>query len=196
MPEVIVLRAGYSRPDPHGGGSRAACSISLVLGDALCMLVDPGGPADRGRLLAALAAHALSARDIEYVVCTHGHLDHVGNLNLFPRATFLSGHERAIGDRFWPLELDTGPLPIATGVQLMATPGHTSEDISVLVATRGGLVAISGDAFENGDPTDTGWRAYSRNPRQQRRSRAAVLALADYIVPGHGPMFATREYRR
>jgi glyoxylase-like metal-dependent hydrolase (beta-lactamase superfamily II) len=158
------------------------------------MLVDTGGPSDRDFLLAALSAHNLTPRDIACVVCTHGHVDHVGNANLFPHATFLSGQDRAVGDRFWPLDFTAGPVTIDTGIRVMASPGHTSEDISVLVDTRDGVVAVAGDVFENGNPTDTVWRAYSRNPRQQHRSQAALLAIANAIVPGHGLLFTVAEY--
>ncbi len=198
MPEVVILRAGYSRPErPETDGSvtLAGCSISLVIGEGWRMLVDPGGPADRDLLLAALLRHGLAAPDIAYVVCTHGHIDHVGNANLFPGATFVSGRDRSVGDRFWPLDVAHGPVTLADGIEIVASPGHTSEDISVVVHTWTGVIAIAGDVFENGDPADTSWRAYSRHPRQQQRSQAALLARADFIVPGHGPLFATTPYR-
>ena len=38
--------------------------------------------------------------DIEYVVCTHGHSDHVGNLNLFPDATFIVSYDLSKKDRY------------------------------------------------------------------------------------------------
>lgn len=194
MLEIVVLRAGYSRPDDDVS-SLAGCSISLVRGgNCGPMLVDTGGPSERELLLLALANNQVTPEEIVSVVCTHGHIDHIGNANLFPHATFFSGRDRAVGDRFWSLQLAAGPVTIADGIQLMASPGHTSEDISVLVETPGGVVAIAGDVFEHGDPMDSSWRAYSRDPRMQRRSQAALLRLAHRIVPGHGSTFSVAEY--
>src|SRR3954454_931744 len=100
MPEVVVLRAGYSRPDADVS-SRAGCSISLVRGGSGPMLVDTGGPSERELLLWALSDSGLPPDEVVSVVCTHGHIDHVGNANLFADATFFSGQDRAVGDRFW-----------------------------------------------------------------------------------------------
>jgi glyoxylase-like metal-dependent hydrolase (beta-lactamase superfamily II) len=76
----------------------------------------------------------------------------------------------------------------------MATPGHTSEDLSVLVSTSDGVVAIVGDLFENADDqVGDAWTRFSRDPLEQRRHRAAILSRADFIVPGHGDRFATRR---
>jgi glyoxylase-like metal-dependent hydrolase (beta-lactamase superfamily II) len=175
---------------------QARCTISLVLAGDVRMVVDTGGPDERNLVVELLAGQDLAPDDIEWVVCTHGHLDHVGNLNLFPYATFLSGQDRSIGDHFSTLDLTAGPIQLTSGVEVIATPGHTSEDISVLVHTDDGVVAIAGDVFENGDMRDQAWLQFSRSPRTQRRSRSALLAHADFIVPGHGPMFGAADYRR
>ena len=37
----------------------------------------------------ALKTNSLGCEDIDYVIGTHGHSDHIGNLNLFPQATFI-----------------------------------------------------------------------------------------------------------
>ncbi len=191
MAEVVILRPGYSRSDPTGV-TRASGTISLVLSEGGLVLVDTGGPAEARTVLAALSARSVAPTDIAFVVFTHGHIDHVGNANLFPRATFLAGQDRADGDCFSPLVFGQ----LMPDVTVVATPGHTSEDVSLLVRTSGGLVAIAGDVFENGDPSDEAWRDVSRDPELQARSRAALLERADLIVPGHGDIFATATYSR
>jgi glyoxylase-like metal-dependent hydrolase (beta-lactamase superfamily II) len=193
MAEVVVLRPGYASAE-SSGTLRAGATVTLVIADAR-IIVDTGGPAERSLIIAALAEHGLNPEDIDYVVCTHGHIDHVGNNNLFPRATFLAGADRSVGDHFSSLDLSHGPVAVTVGVRVVATPGHTSEDISVLVDTDRGVVAIVGDLFENGvDANAHTWVAFSRDPHQQRRSRAAILAIADFIVPGHGDIFAGVVY--
>jgi glyoxylase-like metal-dependent hydrolase (beta-lactamase superfamily II) len=180
--------------DPSGK-LRAGATVSLVIADVR-MIVDTGGPAERSTIIASLARHNLRPEQIDYVVCTHGHIDHVGNNNVFCRATFLAGQDRAVGDEFSSLDVSHGSVTITAGVQLVATPGHTSEDISVLVQTDRGLVAIVGDVFENGaDMNGDTWVPSSRDPHRQRRSRAEILSVADFIVPGHGDIFSTSYYR-
>lgn len=37
----------------------------------------------------ALAQNGVNAEEIDYIIGTHGHSDHIGNLNLFPKATHI-----------------------------------------------------------------------------------------------------------
>jgi glyoxylase-like metal-dependent hydrolase (beta-lactamase superfamily II) len=50
----------------------------LVRHSNAALLVDCGGPADRTRLVAALARHGVAPADLAAVICTHGHADHAG----------------------------------------------------------------------------------------------------------------------
>ena len=184
-----MLRTGYVRTEVDGS-SRAAGTVSLVLAEEVRMIVDTGGPAEQRAIVAALAERGLAPEQINYVVCTHGHTDHIGNNNLFPGATFLVAGDRSVADRFTPLDLSRGRLQIALDIEIVATPGHTSEDISVLVRTDRGVVAIVGDLFESGtDWQEDVWVRCSRDPVRQRESREMILAAADVIVPGHGGPF-------
>lgn len=45
-----------------------------------------------------LSKLGVSCDEVNYVVCTHGHSDHVGNLNLFQRATHIVGSSVSNGD--------------------------------------------------------------------------------------------------
>ena len=40
-----------------------------------------------------LRKHEITAGDIDYVIGTHGHSDHIGNLNLFTNATHIVSHD-------------------------------------------------------------------------------------------------------
>uniref|UniRef100_A0A8D2IXA6 Metallo-beta-lactamase domain-containing protein 1 n=1 Tax=Varanus komodoensis TaxID=61221 RepID=A0A8D2IXA6_VARKO len=187
---VVVLQEGYSVRLPDGS-TRADGTISLVLGPHLT-LVDTGGPWSRERLLEGLAKQGVSPGDIRHVVCTHGHSDHVGNLNLFPQAGLIVGTDVSQpGGRYLPTGLPQGvPYPLHAGhLEVLPTPGHTGNDVSLMVrGTAQGNVLVAGDLFECRD--DEGeWQSLSEHPARQAESRAHALCIADIIVPGHGAPF-------
>ena len=192
--EAIVLVPGFVEAIASGV-HRAGGTVTLITGDPK-VIVDTGGPEQRQQILDALAANGVDPGAIKYVINTHGHLDHTGNNNLFPRATFIldrdvarEGEYRGHDFRAWPLEIPShgGGQPIV----VMFTPGHTDHDISVIVETSIGTVAVVGDLFEYaGDWADDAWMAWSRDRDLQQASREAVRAIADYIIPGHGDRFA------
>jgi glyoxylase-like metal-dependent hydrolase (beta-lactamase superfamily II) len=195
MHDVVILVRGYVE-ESLAGRQRAAGTVTLVRGEPN-VVVDTGDPWQRNEILDALASQDLDPADIQVVVNTHGHLDHVGNNNLFPHATFLLDTDVARHGEYWTHDFARGPFliePISAGepIAVVATPGHTDHDLTVMVRTPRGLVAIAGDLFEHaGDDRDGSWRRWSRDAERQLASRANVLELADFIVPGHGDIFPT-----
>lgn len=103
---VAILKVGYCLPQADGA-LRADCTISLITGPRT-ILVDTGGPWDRDFLQMKLKEKHLEPADIGFVVGTHGHSDHVGNLNLFPSATTIVGYDVNQGDRYLPNKLAEG----------------------------------------------------------------------------------------
>ncbi|XP_077691331.1 LOW QUALITY PROTEIN: metallo-beta-lactamase domain-containing protein 1 [Eretmochelys imbricata] len=173
------------------GGTRADGTLMLLRGPWLT-LVDSGGPWGRERLLGLLAAQGMARGYVSHVVCTHGHSDHAGNLNLFPGATLLVGFHLSQGEGLY-LPHNWGgsaPYPIDQGhMEVLPTPGHMAAHTSVLVrATALGTVLVAGDLFEQ-EQDEAAWQALSEDPAQQEWSRRRVLALADVVIPGHWPPF-------
>ncbi|NWV20852.1 MBLC1 protein, partial [Origma solitaria] len=194
---VHVLRVGFNLPNADGS-ARADGSVTLLSGGPLTVLVDTGGPWLRAHLPKLLAERGVSPEDVTHVVVTHGHSDHVGNVNLFPGATLLVGFDLSTpGGLYLPHGLAEGaPLVLHPGhLEVTPTPGHTRAHVSlVALGTALGTVAVAGDAFEReGDEGE--WGALSEDPPEQRRSRRRLVALADVIVPGHGePFRVLREW--
>ncbi|XP_003230719.1 LOW QUALITY PROTEIN: metallo-beta-lactamase domain-containing protein 1 [Anolis carolinensis] len=194
---VLVLQEGFSEALPDGG-MRAEGTVGLVLGPQVT-LVDTGGPWSRERLLADLAAQGVSPGEVRHVVCTHGHSDHAGNLNLFPSAQLVVGTDVCLpGGRYLPSGLRQGlPFALHEGhLEVLPTPGHTAADVSLLVrGTDLGDVLLAGDLFER-EGDEGVWEELSEDPPKQARSRARALEVADVIVPGHGgPFWVDRRKR-
>jgi glyoxylase-like metal-dependent hydrolase (beta-lactamase superfamily II) len=65
-------------------------------------------------------------------------------------------------------------------------PGHTPEDIALVAGTPEGVVVLTHLWWTAEGPADD---PYAPDRKILRSSRERVLALADLIIPGHGPMF-------
>ncbi|XP_037537943.1 metallo-beta-lactamase domain-containing protein 1 [Nematolebias whitei] len=185
---VSVLKPGFCLPQSDGT-FRADGTITLLTGPRT-VLVDTGGPWDRDFLLQSLGDRGMGPGDINVVVGTHGHSDHVGNLNLFPSALMIVGHDVSEGDRYRPNRLAEGhAFIIDEHVSVHPSPGHTGQDVSVQVrGTSAGTVLIAGDLFESSSDDNT-WRNLSLNPAVQEVSRQNALQAANIIIPGHGLPF-------
>ena len=107
--------------------------------------------------------------DIDAVILTHLHLDHVDGIQFFPKAEFLVSQLEmqrpfgvpfsAIPNWFKPIELyeEQVDFPFEWGfsltdeITILATPGHTHGHQSVLVNTGNGYVLLAGDTTFNQD---------------------------------------------
>ncbi|KAK6962984.1 metallo-beta-lactamase domain-containing protein 1-like isoform X1 [Biomphalaria glabrata] len=196
MYDIIILKEGYTQLESQGT-IRSCGSITLLKGPRYNIIVDTGNPWDRDLLLQGLNDQGLKPEDIHYVVCSHGHSDHVGNLNLFPAAVHCVGFDICRHDQYLLHEFKEGiPYEIDEDVEIWPTPGHTGSDVSVLVKkTNLGTVAVVGDLFECEADLDCPslWQENSERPHLQEQSRITILGVADFIIPGHGPMFQVPE---
>ena len=176
--ELHVLCAGYAQ-------ERVASTVVLIQDEGRAVIVDPGMVSERSKILDPLAGLGVDPAEVGDVVFSHHHPDHTLNAALFERARF---HD------FWAIyERDTWTdraadgFQLSSSVRLMATPGHTAEDITTLVETTDGLVACTHLWWsENGPAQDP----LAEDQATLDRSRARLLELEPaLIVPGHGSPF-------
>ncbi len=125
-----------------------------------------------GELPGALLAAGVAPEDVDMVVCTHLHLDHIGWLAVddspfFPKATVRYGaadwqqfvtaaddtsrgrhimEVLAEAGRLDPLDGDM--VPIARGVTARHTPGHTPGHYAMVISSGKDRAVILGDAVE------------------------------------------------
>jgi glyoxylase-like metal-dependent hydrolase (beta-lactamase superfamily II) len=95
------------------GTSMASCY--LVLGDNP-YLVDTNVPKAKAKILQALAAHGLEPEDLRYILITHHHSDHTGNVAELKR---LSGAKVAAGREDARVICGEQPLPGPGKISLM-----------------------------------------------------------------------------
>ena len=172
-----VLFTGYV-------GDNVAGTVSLVREGDRVIVVDPGMVPDRSAILEPLAALGVSPEDVTDVVLSHHHPDHTVNIALFGQVPV---HDvQAVYTRDSWDSRDADGVHLAPSVRLLATPGHTPQDLTVLVGTSDGVVALTHLWWDVEGPDDDPY-APDRGLLSAQRER--VLALADRIVPGHGAPF-------
>ena len=115
MPNFVeVLCNGYASMDsPAEEGKlrcvRANCSCVLITGNAN-VIVDTMTPWDGKFILDSLETRGIKPNDIDYVVSTHGHSDHIGNNNLFLKAKHIVGFCVSFQNQYFLHSFDQGNL--------------------------------------------------------------------------------------
>ena len=152
---------------------RLPVNAVLIRGQGTTVLVDTGvGPTPRAflpaagaELLTELALAGSSPDDVDLVVHTHLHVDHVGWDGSFANARYaVSGEDWSyfmsedslaqrphLSDRVEPLRdaglvvLVDGELEVVSGVRLVPTRGHTPGHASVFIESQGEELVVLGD---------------------------------------------------
>ncbi|MBW2995978.1 MBL fold metallo-hydrolase [Candidatus Woesearchaeota archaeon] len=180
MAQVKILVQGYTSEE--SGEEKTQCTITLIQDKDINMVVDPGTLKDRQILINALKKEGLSIEDINYVCITHSHMDHYRNIGMFPNAKALD---------YWGIwekdTVDDWNPKFSEDIEIIKTPGHNYDAITLLVKTEKGIVAVAGDVFwKEDEPEDD---PYASNKKKLEQSRKIVKEKADFIVPGHGDMY-------
>jgi glyoxylase-like metal-dependent hydrolase (beta-lactamase superfamily II) len=172
-----ILLEGSLRP-----GVRSTCT--LVRDGDLVAVVDPGLAPSQASILDPLRALGFEPGDVNAVVLSHHHPDHTVNTALFPEAAVHDHWAVYRGDQWESRECDGSCL--SASVQLLRTPGHAAEELSTVIATPDGVAVATHLWWTAEGPADD---PYAPDREVLRASRERVLAVADVVIPGHGPPF-------
>ena len=188
MAQVTVLIEGYVKD----GGETVQGTVTLVQDNGRNIVVDPGMTHNPHAIEKALQDQILKISDVDTVFVTHHHPDHTRYMGLFTDATVIDYASIYHLDKW----LDSGDgYAITPNVRIIQTPGHTAEDATLVITNVSNIqempctVAICHLWWFKGkddDPT-------AEDMDQLRSSRTKILKMADFIVPGHGAMFAAHE---
>ena len=177
---VDILLAGSLTST--GGGVMSACTL-IRDGDRV-IVVDPGMAPSARSILDPLEALGVQPEDVTEVVLGHHHPDHTIHAGHFPNAA-IHDHWAIYRGTDWE-DSDADGRILSPSVILARTPGHTPEDISTVVGTPDGIVVCTHSWFNSETTVDD---EDPENVALLHQSRAAILAIADLIVPGHGAAF-------
>ena len=154
-------------------------------------------------LASQLEAIDVKPADIKYVAISHSHPDHIGNVELFPRAMLLV--QKA--EYEWPSPFGVSrfkpghPVTKLEGdydvfgdgsVTLIATPGHTPGHQSLLVKLpKTGAIVLSGDAVHFQSNWDNR-RVPSINVDKDKTA-ASMQRIADIMAKEHAQLWINHD---
>jgi len=191
MAEVKILVEGYAKPTGNDE-FKASPTTTLIKDSGKLIIVDPG--ANKQKLLKALRKENLKPKDIDFIILTHYHPDHVLNIRLFPDKDILDGTTVYRDDE----EFEITKKMIGNNIKIIPTPGHAFEHISLIVNTSNGKICIAGDLWwwEDGKQKINNLLntkdVFVKDKKALLNSRKKILKIADYIIPGHGKIFKVK----
>ncbi len=178
---VDVLTVGYV-------SERVAGTVTLLRDNDRIIVVDPGMVAARSLILDPLRSHGIEPGQVTDIVLSHHHLDHTINVGLFPQARVHDFQATYVDDQWIDHEPD---FALTRHIRLLATPGHTREDLTTLVETDSGLVALTHLWWAADGPAED---PFAPDREQLAQERIALLARQPItVIPGHGAPFAPSE---
>lgn len=180
--------------DPHA----ATLEDRLETFGAVVSLTEANGLAQQ------LALAGITPAEVDCLILTHTHIDHVGGIGDFPHAPLVIGRaERACPKPLywrgaqpfdWPdvetIEIE-GDVDICEGLRLLSTPGHSPGHLSLLVETpETGPILLTADAISRPAEVDERF-AGSWDEAAAMASAERLLALARrtdaLVIYGHWP---------
>lgn len=186
-PTVKIIKPGYFKWIGKNR-CRTGSNVVLIQDGKKNILVDTGSPGEDKKIIAGLKKEKLKTKDIDIVILTHPHADHIANNFLFPDALFIDSLGEFRGDKFL---LAPAERQITKNIRIVKTPGHALEDISIIVNnTEFGIISVIGDLFWRGGDNKL---LQIESPENLAISRKKILLISDYLIPGHGEMFENPE---
>jgi glyoxylase-like metal-dependent hydrolase (beta-lactamase superfamily II) len=157
-------------------------------------------------IVTALGTKGLTPADIDIVVLTHLHFDHIGNNELFSKARFIVQKDEvpflispppfatfyyrewqhkltSISDR---LDIIEGNYKLSKTVELIKVGGHAAGQMVVMVDTILGKVCIASDFYYNYTNVNRSWPMGPLwNVQQWIDNDRWIKGNADIIIPNH-----------
>jgi glyoxylase-like metal-dependent hydrolase (beta-lactamase superfamily II) len=185
MIQLDILAVGDLERDADGNILKADSTSVLIRTPDHTIVVDPSTKYMKPFLKTSFKQIGVFVKDVDTVVLTHTHRDHIENLDMFPKAKVYV-HSGADVEIPGATVVDGDVFELCKGVRLVHTPGHCPEEISVFVDADRHYV-VAGDTVPLEDN-------FTKNiaPKLNTDAELALQSIkkirdyADVVIPGHG----------
>ena len=185
-------------------------ATTLLIRGEKTIVVDPGNhhTSSYGILPGALSNLGVAVEDVDIVVATHSHHDHIAGASVFTGAELVVGageidfaHQiygpaktEAMVEGLTVREVPTGDrVELCPGVFAVSTPGHTPGSISVLVESGPERYLATGDAAMTRKEFETRQLGHWYTGEQREEMARSLQVLHDLrptmVFPGHDRAF-------
>ena len=193
MTVLDILAVGMLDRSETGEVLEAHSTSTLIRSGDSMIVVDTSSKYMRPALRTSFRELGLFPKDVDTVVITHWHDDHLENLDMYPNAEIYAWDGPAADADLRNINIINDELKLCDGVTLVHTPGHTMDSTSVFVEGDDRRYAVVGDAI----PLEENYRKMvpprlNVDPDLAMKSIKSIAGFADVIVPGHGFPFMTR----
>jgi len=190
--------------DTGTGDAEEIIAVQSLYGDPLAAITEP-----EHDIVRQLDGLGVAPEQIDIVIQTHLHFDHVGGNESFPNATFLihsrelpwalcpppygvyyyrefGHHVRSVLDQ---VQIIHGDHQVAPGIRVIYTGGHSPGHCVVFVETSAGTAVIAGDAVYNYRNLEYEWPQGPVFDVDATVRSMQTLKTADLILLNHDPLF-------
>ena len=193
MTVLDILAVGMLDRSETGEVLEAHSTSTLIRSGDSMIVVDTSSKYMRPALRTSFRELGIFPKDVDTVVITHGHDDHLENLDMYPNAEIYAWDGPAADADLRNINIINDELKLCDGVTLVHTPGHTMDSTSVFVEGDDRRYAVVGDAI----PLEENYSKMvpprlNVDPDLAMKSIKSIAGFADVIVPGHGFPFMTR----
>lgn len=192
MIQLDILCVGDLERDDDGNILKADSTSVLIRTPGHNIVVDPSTEYMLPAIKTSFKQIGVFPKDVDIVVLTHTHSDHIGNIPFYPNAKVFV-HKGGKTDIPGARIVESDDFKLCDGVRLVYTPGHCTEEMSVFVDADVHYV-VAGDAI----PLEDNYRK-NRPPALNTDRRLALESIkrigeyADVVIPGHGFPFMTER---
>ncbi|TCL39837.1 metallo-beta-lactamase superfamily protein [Anaerospora hongkongensis] len=176
------------------------------------IMFDTAGPGKRIQVRQRLAELNIDPNEIDTLILSHFHYDHVYNYDYFPNARILmhkveadwvskNSDNYAIPPHFFPAIQKTGRLELVKedaefipGISTLLVPGHTPGGMALVLRDANmPVTVVAGDAVKNMAELATGHVPKAWDVTASAQSIKKIRDIAEIVIPGHDRILRVAE---